>query len=85
MERLKESAVTSANVLKTVRFEAKHRERLSTNTYTDADATKQVMDKLINGKMINGFVREIGLDPFGFLLMAQIQVRFQSQPGFLVL
>ena len=57
-----------------VRYETKHRERLSNNIFTDAAASKQVMDRLIGGKKLNGFVREVGLDPFGFLMMAEIQV-----------
>ena len=67
-------SVVNSDVLKMVRYETKHRERLSNNVFTDASASKQVMDRLIVGKKFNGFVREVGLDPFGFLLIAEIQV-----------
>ena len=78
-----ERSVVNSDVLKMVRYETKHRERLSNNVFTDAAASKQVMDRLIVGKKFNGFVREVGLDPFGFLLIAEIQV-FTNFPNLFV-
>ena len=55
-----------------------HRYKVSSDVFIDAIATKTIFDELpikTNGR-INGFISNIGLDPYGFLLFSEIQVGY---------
>ncbi len=68
---------TKLNTLSKIKYEELHKDRLSTNFIDDVQAAKELCDNLcfkINENGIDGFIREIQLDPFGFLLISDIQV-----------
>lgn len=54
-----------------------HRYRISSDIFIDAIATKTIFDSLnsSSGK-VTGFISNIGLSPFGFLLFSEFQVIF---------
>lgn len=66
------------HVLKNMRSEFRNRFKVSSDICIDAIASKTIFETLakkITGNIkINGFIQNIGLDPFGFLLMSAIQV-----------
>ena len=65
------------DVLKQIKYEFKHKNRISTEVFFDANATKIITDSLIgnDNDKIKGYIQEIGLNPFGFLLISEIQVK----------
>lgn len=50
--------------------------RLSSDIYSDADLAKKMTDDLclISKSELHGYIQEISLNPFGFLLISDIQV-----------
>jgi hypothetical protein len=71
---------TKENVLKHIRYEFRARERISRDILIDAQAAKSVCEKLClhpsKEGTLNGFVQQIFQDPFGMMLMSEIQVFF---------
>ena len=53
-----------------------HRFKISSDIFIDSIATKSIFDEMVfktHGK-IKGYLSNVGLDPFGFLLFSEIQV-----------
>ena len=50
--------------------------KISNEVFIDALAAKNVTDQIYGetSSKLNGYIQEISLDPFGFLLISQIQV-----------
>jgi hypothetical protein len=67
--------VTCPVVLKTAKYEAVHQARLTNDIFTDARATKLLNQRLIRGKHFDGFVQEVHDDPFGYIMISEIQVK----------
>ena len=69
---------TRKGVLATARYEANHRNVISTSIFTDCEATKTLCESLCivlkENVSIRGMIQKINHDPFGFLLFSQIQV-----------
>lgn len=60
-----------------MRSQFRHRYQLSNELRIDSDAAKLFFDSLLpknNNNSIKGFIQEINSNPFGFLLMTEIQV-----------
>ena len=65
-------------VLKTIKSEFKYNARISKDLYFDAEASKVLCQKLClfsHETQLKGYVQEIGQNPFGLLLMSNIQVQ----------
>jgi hypothetical protein len=66
--------------MKMVKYEAVHSERLSTLIEADARLAKKAFEHLClppiekNKNSIIGFIQEISLDPYGILMLSDIQV-----------
>ena len=60
-----------------MRSEFNHRFRISSDIFIDAIATKTVFDEIAlkTAGNITGYIGYIGLDPYGFLLFSEIQVK----------
>jgi hypothetical protein len=57
-----------------------HRFRISSDVFIDSIAAKTVFDEIafkVSGK-IKGYLSNLGLDPFGFLLFSEIQVKLSE-------
>jgi hypothetical protein len=67
---------TSTNTLSVMKHEYVHRYKLSNNLIEDLETTKLFCDNLClpNQGEIEGYIRSIRLDPFGFVLISDIQV-----------
>ena len=66
-------------VLKTIKSELVHQNRLSNELISDIKAAKTLCDSFcLNSQTTDlfGFIQKISLDPFGFLLLSHIQVFF---------
>lgn len=59
-----------------IKSEIVHKNRLATDLISDIQASKVIYDSTIFSEEyeIKGFIQEISLIPFGFLLMSNIQV-----------
>ena len=57
-----------------MKFESEHRNRLSNKISDDAEAAKVITDELC-GEF--GYLQEIGLNPFGVLMMCDLQVKLK--------
>lgn len=70
-------SISSQNLRK-MRSQFKHQFQLSNELRIDSDAAKLFFDSLLdkhNNITLKGFVQEINSNPFGFLLMTEIQVK----------
>jgi hypothetical protein len=78
LEKESDSKLVSRNTLKQIRFEANHVNRISNEINTDTIASKRLYnfmcEKLTPNDHIKGFVQNHSTDPFGILLMCQLQV-----------
>ena len=67
----------TVSVLKTLKSNFKNRARISKDLYYDAEASKELCQRLclfsLPGNLV-GYVQEISQNPFGLLFMAHIQV-----------
>ena len=65
------------SVLAKIKYEEIHKDRLSTKLVDDAEAAKTVFDmfclKTYN-EGIDGYIRNISVNPFGILLLCDLQV-----------
>ena len=70
--------ITNKNTLKMIKSEFVNRHKMSSDVYIDTLATKTLTDGLCleSSSNIEGYIQEIGLNPFGFLLLSDIQVNF---------
>lgn len=73
---LTDKKVTNKNTLKQMKSEFINKHRLSSDVYIDVLATKSVTDRMClkSSSNIDGYIQEISLNPFGFLLFSDIQV-----------
>lgn len=63
------------NILSQIKSEAKYNKRICNELVIDINATKRICDKTcMENSDFKGFIRDISLDPFGFLLLSLIQV-----------
>ena len=70
--------VTKHATLRKIKQEYLTRNRISNDVFVDAQTTKLLMDNLLcsaSKSNLKGFVQEIGLHPYGFLLLCDIQVK----------
>ena len=70
---------TKENILKQIRYEFKHRDRISRDILIDSQAAKSICEHLCihpskEGEL-KGFVQQINQDPYGMLLTSSIQVK----------
>lgn len=64
-----------SNNLRVIKSEIAHIDRLSRSLDEDIKICKMMCDNMLNvGYNLQGFVQEISSDPFGFLLLSDIQV-----------
>ena len=67
-----------------MKYEEIHKDRMSNDIFRDVLITKQLMQSLIgvstelniSTQKLNGYIQDISLDPFGFLLISELQVKF---------
>ena len=74
--------VPSYSVLRQANHESVHAKQQSLNLITDITASKRLSVShgwTLPRSKIEGFVQDIVLDPFGFLLLSSIQVRLSDQ------
>jgi hypothetical protein len=67
------------SVLKQIKYESRHDNRFSTKLLNDVIATKLLTDNCYlhcAGECNLGYLSELSIDPFGFLIMSCIQVHF---------
>ena len=70
--------MTNAAKMAQIKYQYQHKDKLSNDIYKDIELTKKFFVSLaippssING--LEGYVQEIVHDPFGFLLISDIQV-----------
>ena len=62
------------STLKTIKNEFDHRNVLSKEFFSDAIACKKTFDTLWNETNIKGFIQELNYEPFGLLMICDIQV-----------
>lgn len=67
---------TKNNILKQIKYETLHKNRISTEIFVDTIATKELTNRLCYGtsKIISGYIQFAAIDPYGFLLISDIQV-----------
>jgi hypothetical protein len=68
----------SSNVLNVMKHEYVHRDRISTEIDKDAKTAKKMFETLCiqiyTPSKILGFIRELHSDPFGYILLSELQV-----------
>jgi hypothetical protein len=71
-----ERKVTNQNTLKKMKSEFVNRHKMSSDVFVDVLAAKSVTDGMClkSSSNIEGYIQEISLNPFGFLLFSDIQV-----------
>ena len=57
-----------------IRSEFINQSKISKDIYVDTEATKHLFDKLSRHTKYPGFLQEINQNPFGILLISEIQV-----------
>ncbi len=62
------------NVLRVAKSQLVNQYKLSRDLYSDCNATKRVFEKLCHASKYRGYVQETMQDPFGILLLSEIQV-----------
>ena len=66
-----------SHCLRQLKYEYIHRDRMSNDIFQDARVAKSIMTDLVgdeNNKDIKGYIQELSMDPFGFLLISDLQV-----------
>ena len=69
----------NSNLLKQIKYEFKHQELISLNLFVDTEASKKLTTHLIpspTSSNLRGFVQDISMNPYGFILFSHIQVKF---------
>ena len=63
-----------------IRNEFKNSKKLSNDPFKDAETTKLISDSFYpTDGLLSGFLHEIGLNPFGFILISDFQVFFLTR------
>ena len=70
------------NVLKKIKSEYVTKNKISNDIYTDCGAAKILFQCLCRAKTFLGFVQEIHQNPFGLLLISEIQVKKTYSPHY---
>ena len=73
---------TDTNYLSQIKYESAHEFKISQDTLIDARLTKMIMDNIIESSSkysLDGFVQNIMTDPFGYLLVTQMQVMLENR------
>ena len=69
---------TEESVLKVIKYEVKHENKISSDILIDVKSAKTIFDKLTQkndaSSPIKGFIQEIKMEKFGFLLYSAKQV-----------
>ena len=68
-------------MVKNINHQLIRRNVISKDVFIDSDATKILFDILclpVNSNCIGGYVQEISLNPYGFHLLADIQVNIYT-------
>ncbi|CAF0907232.1 unnamed protein product [Brachionus calyciflorus] len=75
-KKCKKCPPVSQSILTQIKYEAKHEFRLSVDFFYDALASKYIFDNLndCDGE-VTGFIQELNLNPFGFLLFSEYQYK----------
>lgn len=67
--------VEDSKILSVIKSEFKLKNRIASDLHNDAAGAKIVFDNLLTeNKKIKGFIHELGIDPFGFVMTSEIQV-----------
>lgn len=67
--------VIDRNVLKKIKSEYHLRNRLFFDIFSDVQATKSLCERIcVSSNIVRGYVQDIHQDPFGFLMISEIQV-----------
>jgi hypothetical protein len=70
--------ITDTKVLNVIKSEFRNAERYSSNVFEDVDRAKMIYDNLFISQnesiIIKGFIQEIKMNKFGFLLYTEKQV-----------
>ena len=68
--------------MRQIKYEAVHEDRLSRCPFIDSRLMKRIFEEncLIVSKSnpIQGFIHELGCDPFGYVLMSDLQVNLKK-------
>lgn len=62
------------NTARMIKSQYSNRYRLSTDIFVDAEATKHMFQLLYKTSNYSGYIQYIAQNPFGILLMSEIQV-----------
>ena len=57
-----------------MKHEYANKHKISNDLYTDSEATKLLFEQLSFAQHFKGYIQEINLNPFGMLLISEIQV-----------
>ena len=62
--------------MRQIKYEIKNENRFSTDFFVDTIAAQELSNKLALGssKNISGFIQQSSMNPFGFILLSEIQV-----------
>ena len=71
--------VPSENVLRVVKSQVINKFKLSNDLYSDCAASKIIFERLAHATKYRGYMQETMQDPFGFLLLSEIQVSLVLQ------
>jgi hypothetical protein len=71
-----EDHLTNRHTLSMIKSEYKNQNKFSNDIFIDAEAARVLCDQMcLNvGNNLKGYIREIGLFPFQFILISDIQV-----------
>ena len=77
IEIFKDLKVTNSKTLSKIKSEFVNRDKISNDVFKDAEAAKYIMDGLclVGDSKFYGYIQEISLSPFGFILTSYIQVK----------
>ena len=73
----KDIKVINSKTLSKIKSEFVNRDKISNDVFQDAEAAKYIMDGLclVENSKFYGYIQEISLSPFGFILTSYIQVK----------
>ena len=62
--------------MRQIKYETKNENRFSTDFFVDTIAAQELCNKLTlsSSKHISGFIQNSSMNPFGFILLSEIQV-----------
>ena len=72
---MKESVeLVTENALNVMKNEYINLNRISRDFYVDTETAKHLFDKFCTGDKLGGYIQEINQNPFGMLMVSEIQV-----------